>query len=431
MAADSRWPGFFPSAVCFVTASNGEKTALEKVVGATIVNRFPYILALSFCVQPLSERHYVRNNFCCLLEAGRGVAVHYFEPGPCIDKVMNSITAIPDQNVHSRIEATGLKTKKAKTNHSPVFKDAYLVYEGRLVEPGKDFEGKPIYAEPFTDHGSHRIYYLEIEAIQLREDIVKCESQISWKSLPAWHPKRPLQQFDPRAAKPLPDIKYEKGYTANYLFPSKNTIGFKYDKLEEGMAIRYLPPLPEDQVEIDNDMARWPCFFPSSIGMVSTWSLDGSPNLIPCGSTAVLVRRPLCIAICISYARINIRYAPRHSLASLQKKKQFICGVPFANDVIIDAVKYAGNVSGAQDPDKITNAGLQFLPDPSGPLLPALPLSYRCQVVKEFKLGTHIIFLGEVESVLVRDDATVDNNLKWYPFPDVEKANSINKDKEF
>jgi hypothetical protein len=36
---------------------------LEKVVGATIVNRFPYVFALSLCRQPLSPRHYVRRAF--------------------------------------------------------------------------------------------------------------------------------------------------------------------------------------------------------------------------------------------------------------------------------------------------------------------------------------------------------------------------------
>ncbi len=45
LAMDSRWPGFFPSAICFVTAGDDTNNALEKVVGATIVNRFPYIVA--------------------------------------------------------------------------------------------------------------------------------------------------------------------------------------------------------------------------------------------------------------------------------------------------------------------------------------------------------------------------------------------------
>jgi len=54
LARDSRWPALFPSPVCLVTAAHGTTAVLERVVGPSIVNRFPYVLALSFCVQPLS-----------------------------------------------------------------------------------------------------------------------------------------------------------------------------------------------------------------------------------------------------------------------------------------------------------------------------------------------------------------------------------------
>ncbi len=422
LANDSRWPGFFPSAICFVTTGDENNNALEKVVGATIVNRFPYIVALSFCTKPLSERHYVRENFMKRLESGGSVAVQYFEPGKFIDKAMDAITNIDDNEIEKRIASTGLKTVKAQTNDSPVFEDAYLVYEAKLVKPGKDFEGNPIFDKPYTDYGSHRIYYLEIEAIQLREDIRKCETQIAWKSLPKWEAQKPLQQLTPSATKPVVDVKYQKGYTSDYFFPGKNTIGFEYDKIENGMAIKFLPPLPEDQVEVDNDKARWPCFFPSSVGLVTTWGEDGSANLMPCGSTSVLIRHPLCFAICVSYAKINVRYAPRASLKSLLEQKQFICGVPFANDTIVDAIKYAGNISITQDLDKINNAGLEYFEDEYGPVLSALPISYRCKIVDVVRLGTHFLMLGEVQSVIVRDDVTKDNCLKWYSYPDVVKV---------
>jgi flavin reductase (DIM6/NTAB) family NADH-FMN oxidoreductase RutF len=424
LSLDSRWPGFFPSAICFVTTTDGRQTALEKVIGATIVNRFPYIVALSFCTKPLSKRHYVRENFMKTLEAGQTVAIQYFEPGDAIDKAMNAISTVDDDQIGERISATGLQSKKAQTNNCPVFKDAYLVYEARLVRPGKDFEGQAIFEKPYTDYGSHRIYYLEIEAIQLREDITKCESQILWKSLPQWNSINPLQETPQIINKPLIDVKYQKGYSTEYYFPAKNTIGFEYDKIEEGMAVKFLPPLPDDQVEVDNDKARWPCFFPSSVGMISTWGAEGVPNLMPCGSTSILVRHPLTIAVCVSYAKINVRYAPRASLISLLEQKKFVCGVPFVNETIIDAIKYTGNISVAQDKDKVINSGLQYLNDDNGPLIPAFPVNFRCKVVDVVRLGTHFLFLGEVESVIVRDDVTKENCLKWFSYPDVIKVNS-------
>ncbi len=422
LAIDSRWPGFFPSAICFVTTTNGSKTALEKVVGATIVNCFPFIVALSFCTKPLSKRHYVREEFMKVLEEGKSVAIQYFEPGECIDKCMDAINSIEDTEIDKRINATGLKTTKAQTNDCKVFTDAYMVYEAKLVKPGKDFEGQKIFEKPYTDFGSHRIFYLEIEAIQLREDICKGESQVHWRSLPLWNPKNELQPKVESVSKPLIDVKYQKGYASDYMFPAKSTTAFFYDKIENGMCIKHLPPLPEDQVEVDNDKARWPCFFPSSVGMITTWGEDGTPNLMPCGSTSILIRHPLCIAICVSYAKVNVRYAPRASLDTLLKNKKFICGVPFVNETVINGIKYAGNISSAQDKHKIANAGLAFVSEDEGPLLNALPVHFKCKVVEIVRLGTHFLFLGQTESILVREDVSTENKLNWYSYPDVETS---------
>jgi flavin reductase (DIM6/NTAB) family NADH-FMN oxidoreductase RutF len=416
---DSRWPGFFPSPICFVTTTDGENTALEKVVGASIVNRFPYILALSFCVKPLSKRHYARNRFIEILEKGGVVAVHYFEPGAYIDVVMNSINKIPDHDIEHRISHTGLALKKAITNNAPVFKDAYMVYEAKLVKTGKDFEGNTIYARPYTEFGSHRIYYLEIEAIQLREDIAVGKAQIYWRALPSWQPTDQLQEEVIQKSSPLINTKYQKGYSPNYYFPSKNTIAFEYDNIIDGMAIKLLPPLPEDQVEVDNDRARWPCFFPSSAGMITTWDQSGSPNLMPCGSTTILVRHPLCIGICVSYAEINVRYAPRGSLRALIDTKRFVCGVPFINDTVVEAIKYAGNISIDTDKEKIEHAGLEVIPHEWSPILPALPINFFCQVVKVERLGTHFLFLGEVKSIRIRGDLNTNNPIEWLPYPEV------------
>jgi flavin reductase (DIM6/NTAB) family NADH-FMN oxidoreductase RutF len=416
---DSQWPGFFPSPICFVTTTDGEITALEKVVGATIVNRFPYIIALSFCTEPLSKRHYSRNRFIEILTKGGVVAVQYFEPGSCIDTAMTAISQVPDEEIDKRIAYSQLPVRKAVTNNSPVFKDAYMVYEARLAKASKDFEGEPIYEQCYTDYGSHRIYYFEIESIQLREDIARGDSQIYWQALPSWTPQNKLQDKVVLESQPLIDMKYQKGYSPNYYFPSGNTVSFEYDKIENGMAVKFLPPLPEDQVEVDNDRARWPCFFPSSAGMITTWDSSGAPNLMPCGSTSILIRYPLCIGICVSYAEINVRYAPRGSLRALNETKRFGCGVPFINDTIIDAMKYAGNISIDKDKNKVQHAGLEVSAHEWSPMLPALPIHFFCEVVKVVRLGTHFLYLGEVKSIQVRDDVNLGNPMKWYPYPDV------------
>jgi flavin reductase (DIM6/NTAB) family NADH-FMN oxidoreductase RutF len=185
------------------------------------------------------------------------------------------------------------------------------------------------------------------------------------------------------------------------------------------MAVKHLPPLPSDQVEVDNDRARWPCFFPSSVGMITSWDSSGAPNLMPCGSTTIISRHPLVVSPCVSYAAINDRYAPRRSLESIRRTGRFGCGVPYVSDDIIASIRYAGNISLARDPGKVANAGLALTRNDWAPMLAAMPVHFDCKVVGEVRLGTHIMFLGEVTRIRVRDDVTPANPLTWYPWAEI------------
>src|SRR5262249_58077533 len=109
------------------------------------------------------------------------------------------------------------------------------------------------------------------------------------------------------------------------------------------------PPLAEDQVEVDNNRARWPCFFPSSVGLITVRGRDGRVGGMSCGSTTILARHPLTVAICVSYARINERYAPRGSLDLLDAAGRFGCGVPLYRSDVLSAITYLGNVSHRND----------------------------------------------------------------------------------
>jgi len=417
LSKDSRWPALFPSPICLVTVKFGDEIALEKVVGASIVNRFPYILALSFCRETLSARHHPRNRFMELLEKGGVATVQFLPPGPLLDRAMAVIADIPEDQTGERIKGSGLGTRPGESNEAPVFDDAFMAYEGRLAKPAKGFEGEKVYDIPWTDVGSHRLYFLEINCIQLREDIAEGRHHIHWRSLPVWNPTDPFQPADPPpVSESTVKILYEKGFTPEYVFPSASTTGFGQDERKYGMAIKHLSPLPEDQVEVDNDRARWPCFFPSPLAMITTWGDDGKPNVIPCGSTTVVSRSPMIIAACISYARINARYAPRASMDMLRKQGAFGCAIPYINEKIVSAIKYTGNVSFRDDADKVARSGLVVESNGGSPNLPAFPIQYDCKIVGEQKLGTHAMFLGEVRRIRVRADVNVENPLEWCPW---------------
>jgi flavin reductase (DIM6/NTAB) family NADH-FMN oxidoreductase RutF len=423
MSKDSRWPSFFPSPICIVTTTDGTKHVMEKVVCPSLVNRFPFIMALSYCDEKISSRHYERKNFMEVLQSGQSVAVQFLEPGKKLDTVMNSIANIPDEKTDSRIASTNLSTRKADTNDSLVFNDAYLVYEAKFVDQDEDFMGKTILTKPFEKVGSHKVFFLEVNAIQLREDISDGTSQIAWKSLPIWSPSIKKEDGNSDARDELLNkLKYIKGYNPNYHFPSKNTIAFEKDTVKNGMTIKYLPKAKDKGVILDNNRARWPCFFPSPVCFISSWKDENTPNVMPCGSTWAVSRDPFVISPCISYIDINERYAARASYHIIRKNKKFGCSIPYLNQKVIDSIRYMGNMSFTKDPKKVFNAGINIGKSKEFPLLTDMPINYSCEVIGEVYLGTHVMFLGKVNKIYVRSDLNINNPLEWCPWSEVIKT---------
>ena len=421
LTANSRWPAFFPSPICLITTTDGVEVGFEKIVGPSIVNRFPYVAAISLCRQTLSKRHHARGHFTKILENGGSVAIQFLAQGEELKRAINIIAETPEERTSERITLAKLDICKGQTVAAPVLKKAYLVYEGKLVRATKDESGNAIYDRAWTDVGSHRIYFIEITAIQLRKDIANGESQIHWKSLPNWSADPSFTSASGVTPASGLNKVYQKGYNPNYKFPSKSTVKFEFNSIKNGMAIKYLPPLPQDQIEVDNEKARWPCFFPSPTGLITAWTKDKKANLMPCGSTTITSRHPLIIAPCISYSSINERYAPRASLEIIKTAGYFGCGVAYINDEITEAIRYCGTTSFVKDPDKIINSGLHISNRPLAPRLDDLPIHFECKLTGEIRMGTHIMLLGEVKSILVRNDLTIQNPISWCPWPDLKK----------
>lgn len=416
---DSRWPAFFSSPICLVSTGHGDDALLEKVVGPSIVNRFPYIIALSFCRKKLSNRHYIRSSFMDMIEICGEVSVQFMDPSDQLDRIMSDLSNT-DGKEALKFSESGASARSGISVDVEAISDAYMVYEGKLVKPGTDFDGTSIFTDPYKDIGSHRVYYFEITAIQLREDIANGETQISWRALADWMPSEDIAK---RTLNPVVDryehSGYTKSFTPNYFFPSKGTIGFVGDGFRDGMAYKFLPPLPENQVEVDNDKARWPCFFPSSLGIITTYNDAGFANIMPCGSTTVISRHPFTVAICVSYVQINDRYAARASLDFIRKQGYFGCGVGYIDDAVTEAILFTGTISMADYPNKANECGLKIEERELAPMISALPIHFECEVVAEQKLGTHVIFFGEVKNILARKDVRVDQPLQWRPWPEL------------
>ncbi|MEK6677425.1 MAG: flavin reductase family protein [Planctomycetota bacterium] len=424
LEVDSRWPAFFPSSMCVATSGDAETGTMERIVGASIVNRFPYVVAVPVCRINLSKRHYARRNFMRTVESAGDVAIQFLEPGPCLDRVLASCAEVEDVYTSQRIKQSGLSTRLAVLGNGLVLSDAYLIYEGRLVEPSQDFEGEAIYSAPWIDVGSHRVYFFEIQVIQLRQSIAEGRERIRWRSLPQWNVASASPGKVRSSAASRDD--FIKRYNPDYAFPSEKTVSFRTDEVIEDMAVQHVQSVDnwskQENGKCSNDATRWPCFFPSSVGMITTWAEEGVPNVMPCGSTTVVSRHPFIIAPCVSDAEVNERYAKRGTLSTIRKTGRFGCGVPYWSESIVRAIEYAGNVSILKDRDKVEHAGLHVESLVGSPLLSDLPIHFDCRVIEEVRLGTHVMFLGEVERIFRRGDLNKDNPLTWSPHPWVENS---------
>lgn len=419
LAADSRWPSLFPSPICIVTTSHDGVAHVEKVVGATIVNRFPYVMALSVCRERVSERHHVRHAFMQAVEASGRVAVQFLMPGAELHALMEALANTPQDRQADRFAAAGLPARPALTSAAPVFDAAYLVYEGRFVQPGVDFEGVATNDRPWMDVGSHRIYLFEVTDIALRDDIAAGQTPLQWRSLPAWRGGPSPASHDRsqgRRTAMLAAASYVKTYQPDYVFPAASTVAFASDARRHGRLVKHLEPLAQGRIAVDNDLARWPCFFPSSLGLITVEARDGRVGGLACGSTAVVSRHPMSIAICVSYAPINERYGRRASLELLETAERFGCGVPIHRPDVLEAITYLGNVSRRQDPDKVANCGLTAKRLGGIIGFAELPVHYDCRIVERVRLGTHVMVIGEVERVIVRADLTSAHPLEWCPW---------------
>jgi flavin reductase (DIM6/NTAB) family NADH-FMN oxidoreductase RutF len=418
LAGDSRWPAFFPSPIGLVTAGTGPAAVLERVVGPMIVNRFPLVMAVSLCREPLSPRHYARDLVMRRIEETGAAAVQFVAPGPVLASALDAIAHHPDARAASRIAHARLPTRPLALTGTSALEDAYLVYEGRLAEPATSVDGHPIYERPWLDVGSHRVYFLEVVAVHLETRIARGERQIAWHSLPLWQGSEAVPS-PPYDAAALARQRYVKTYTPDYRFPSPGTVAFEPDEIAGDRSVRHLPPLGAEQVVVDNERARWPCFFPSSAGMLTAWQEDGRPTAMPCGSSAIVSRLPLTFAACISNSAINERYAPRATLQVLRRGRRLGVGVPYTAPEIVRAISYLGNISVRDDPDKVRHAGLAIVDGGPSPLLAQLPIHFDCRVTGEANLGTHVMVLAEVDRIHVRRDLAPERPLAWLPWANV------------
>lgn len=99
----------------------------------------------------------------------------------------------------------------------------------------------------------------------------------------------------------------------------------------------------------------------------------------------------------------------RYSHGLIKGSGEFV--VNLADEQMARALDYCGVRSG-RDTDKAKETGMRYMPADgleTAPAVQGAPVSLCCKVIKTLELGSHDMFIGEVVSVMVREDLLDDH----------------------
>jgi flavin reductase (DIM6/NTAB) family NADH-FMN oxidoreductase RutF len=150
---------------------------------------------------------------------------------------------------------------------------------------------------------------------------------------------------------------------------------------------------------------------PSPVLIVGTFGPDGVPNIMNAAWGGIVCSRPPCVSV-------SLREATR-SYHNIQYSKAFTINFPSEKHVM--EADYVGLVSG-DDQDKFQKTGLTPV---KSKLVNALyvkefPCALECNLIREVRLGSHTMFVGEIMGVVADSEVLNENG-----FPDIEKVRPI------
>ena len=123
---------------------------------------------------------------------------------------------------------------------------------------------------------------------------------------------------------------------------------------------------------------------------------DDKPNIITIAWAGTVNSDPPMVSVSIRKERFS------HAL--VKESGEFV--VNLVDEELCRATDFCGVRSG-RDLDKAAETGLRYIPADgmeTAPRVEGAPVSLCCKVRQQVALGSHDMFLGEVISVMVRDD---------------------------
>lgn len=144
------------------------------------------------------------------------------------------------------------------------------------------------------------------------------------------------------------------------------------------------------------DKSPWAALFPCPVVLVTCVDFEGKPNIITLAWAGI---------VCSDPPTLSLGIRPyRYSYKLIEDAGEFVVNIPTVD--ILKETDYCGMVSG-KNVDKFSETGLT--PEPAEKIKPPLirecPVNIECILRKKIPLGVHDLFLGEIVSVHLDQNA--------------------------
>jgi flavin reductase (DIM6/NTAB) family NADH-FMN oxidoreductase RutF len=144
------------------------------------------------------------------------------------------------------------------------------------------------------------------------------------------------------------------------------------------------------------EKSPWAALFPCPVVLVTCVDSEGKPNIITLAWAGIVCSDPPTLSL-------GIR-PHRYSYELIEDAGEFVINIPTVD--ILKETDYCGMVSG-KNVDKFSETGLT--PEPAEkvkpPLIKECPVNIECTLRKKIPLGVHHLFLGEIISVHLEQNA--------------------------
>jgi flavin reductase (DIM6/NTAB) family NADH-FMN oxidoreductase RutF len=144
------------------------------------------------------------------------------------------------------------------------------------------------------------------------------------------------------------------------------------------------------------EKSPWAALFPCPVVLVTCVDSEGNPNIITLAWAGIVCSDPPILSL-------GIR-PHRYSYQLIEDAGEFVVNIPTVD--ILKETDYCGMVSG-KDVDKFSETGLTREPAEKvkPPLIRECPVNIECILRKKIPLGVHHLFLGEIVSVHLDENA--------------------------